>query len=176
MKRNVLILLVGSVLLACTSSEQDIPVKNHVQETSKVATETPRVDKNTEKKIDYIQIDLKQFRKEIHLLTPQEFILHTCLIQNYSQFGGRFYDGSPAYYSFDVTSKILEFTEKETGHFYREVLPVYSESGTKYNAIFSRCLSFSRSEKVNKFLKELNPKMCTKTHNDGCPEINYDGE
>lgn len=179
MKKIILISCVG-LLSACGSPTPNTQPKTTEKvesvETKAVETVAKSEVKTVEKKIDYIQVDLKQFRKEIHLLTPKEFAFSSCLSQNYTQLGVMMNDASPFYYSLTTLSQIVDFVEKETGHYYREVMPMYSESGTKYNAIFSRCLTFYQSEKLDRFLKEIKPKKCTKDDDYDCPEINYDGE
>lgn len=122
---------------------------------------------------DFIQLTLKDMGK-VRDLTPKEFALFSCLNRNYVRLGNDLRDHSPFYYSYDTLIKIGDFVEQEAGHFYKESAPVYSENTPPpYTVIFSRCLAFSESEKLDRFLKSISPKKCGfKSEDPDCPYYN----
>lgn len=165
------------MVLACVSCD----VSGNKQKTanySPLSSDKTISDDQKNPIVDYIQIPIEKMN-DIYHLTPQEALLNSCLSVNYYRLLGKSTnDGSPFRYSYHTIRGIGEFVEKEAGEFYREVLPHYSEGGTKYNAIFSRCLAFSKSKKTDDFLNALKPKECTQKENENlsdgdCPEYNY---
>lgn len=157
---SIMSLLIGLLLVSCSNTQLD-DAKN---KQSKLNDDSP---KNT---IDYIDIPISEI-DNIHHLTPQEFVFKVCLSQNYHQITNQSNeDVSPFHYSYHTIQEIAKFVEKEAGEFYKEVMPIYSEDGRKSNVIFSRCLAFSTSQKVDDFLNELQPHECRTPDDDVCPE------
>lgn len=105
-------------------------------------------------------------------LTHQEDILLVCMRANYAELGVdvlAFNDYSGNRYTLNTSRKISEFIDKEAGHFYKEEYAFKADGGKSPNMIFHRCVNFSKSTKVKRFLKTLDLHICTpKSKHKGC--------
>ena len=108
-------------------------------------------------------------KEQIYLRERSDNALRLCLDINYSRLGAYKIKDLKDYsswtysfmvedkYSFEGEGKMLDFIEKNAGGFYKEDLPVKSETPPPHNAIFARCMEFYRSDKLKKFLKTTKP-------------------
>jgi hypothetical protein len=92
-------------------------------------------------------------------LDAKDFALSVCLGKNYSKITKYETANLKDYSDFNLgwspeqQIKLIQFVEKEAGHFYKEDLPIHSEvNPPPYNAIFQRCMEFYKSKKLNNFI------------------------
>lgn len=93
-------------------------------------------------------------------MNQRDIALQSCLNINYEALGA--YKSSDLkdfsgitldMKNIDQIMKLRAFVKQETGHFFKENIPVKAEGMTPpFNAIFLRCTQFIKSKKLAKFI------------------------
>jgi hypothetical protein len=115
-------------------------------------------------------VDLKEYQSPYsgiflegdYTITQREFALKVCLNINYERLGVYKTKSLKDYTRVERTLdpqksiELIEFIEERAGRFYAESLPIESEiDPPPYNAIFGRCINFSKSSDLKAFLLKL---------------------